>query len=73
MSINTLENFAHYDIIAIATTAIMTFVDANRDIWLPKNWLVKLEIYALIGILCLVNGLFPILSIPYFRELREFL
>lgn len=56
----------HYDAISVATTAIITWIDAYRDIWLPQNWLVRFKIYGLTSILILGNSTLAYIVYPLF-------
>ena len=67
MPINSSDNFYHYEIVAAITTSIMTMIDAYRDIWIPKNLIVRLKIYALTATLILGNGLISYLIYPLFK------
>ena len=67
MSINYLENFNNYELVAAITASIMTMIDAYRDIWIPPNWIVRLKISALTGILIFGNGLISYLIYPLFE------
>ncbi|VEP14884.1 hypothetical protein H1P_2960009 [Hyella patelloides LEGE 07179] len=68
MSIDISEPFSSYDLIATLTAAIMTWVDAQRDIWIPPNWAVRCQIYGLVGILSLVNGFITYIIYPIFAQ-----
>ena len=66
VSIVSTENFTNYDLIAVTTTAIVTTIDAYRDIWMPKNWLARLKIYSFTSILIIGNGLITYIIYPLF-------
>ena len=66
MSISFSESFINYDTLTALATAIITLVDAYRDIWTPKNWLAKFKIYVLTAILIVGNGLIAYLIYPIF-------
>ena len=55
-----------YDLIAVATTAIITAIDAYRGIWLPQDWLTRLKIYGLTSILIFGNSAIAYIIYPLF-------
>lgn len=58
-------------LIAGITAALVTYLDADRDTWIPACWKAKLRIYALTFILVVVNAIISFCIYPFLYPLLE--